>query len=181
MQQVQPPDSQPHLQPLPWEEQTGVGTHSALACHRDAEHTRPTGPGSRCSTQRGPQVSSAQSPAPGGGEHAAPYPSGTGHWGFTGVWGRQSQYHYFTDERTEPPKAQGLVQGIVSQGVKTPNTLAELRLLGGEAGPCTQLLSEAQTRPKGHLPYRAASAPQSPHALQAGHGTAWMPTLTRTC
>lgn len=180
MQQVQPPDSQPHLQPLPCEAQTGVGTHSALACHRNAEHTRPTGPGSRCSTQEGPQVSSAQSPAPGGGEHAAPYLSGTGHWGFTGIWGRANTT-ILQKRKRSPRKAQGLVQGTVSQGVKTPNTLAELQLPGGEAGPCTQLLSEAQMRPKGHLPYRAASAPQSPHALQAGHRTAWMPTLTRTC
>lgn len=174
MQQVQPTDSQPHLHPLPWEKQTGVGTHAALACHCNAVHTRHTGPRSRCSTQEGLQVSSAQSLAPGGGEHAAPYLSGTGHWGFTGVWGRANTT-ILQKRKLSPREAQGLVQGTVSQGVKTPNTLAELQLLGGEAGSCTQLLSEAQMRPKGHLPYRAASAPQSPHALQAGHEHARWP------
>lgn len=71
------PDSCPH--PLPWKDQAEGSTHSALACCCNSAHAWHTDPGSRCSTQKDLQVSSAQSPVPGGGEHVAPYPSGTGH------------------------------------------------------------------------------------------------------
>lgn len=156
---MQPLNSHPHR--LPWENQAGGETHSALACHCNSVRAGHTGPGSRCSTQKGLQVSSAQSPAPGGD---APLTLQNWALGFHRSVG-QNQCHYFTEKRIEPQRSSRTVHG--SQWGQDSNTLAELRCPGGELGkvfrPCTQLLSLEQMRPKGHLPTEQAH-PHRAHA-----------------
>lgn len=69
----------------------------------------------------------AQCPARGGGEHTAPYPLGTGCWGFTGVWGRTNTP---CRRKTAPEELKDLSEGYIR--VKTPDMLAELQLPDGE-------------------------------------------------